>query len=75
MNGPVIGPTGDQPRTRLPALSLMVLGIAAGLAAGCTTQRPSTTETADAATPAAVAEPHEIDLEVEFLIGPSKVRE
>ena len=66
------GPTDDCPRPRLPALSLMVLGMAAGLAAGCTTQPQATTETP---APAAVAETPEIDLETEFLIGPSKVRE
>ena len=66
------GPTDDCPRPRLPALSLMVLGMAAGLAAGCTTQPQATTETPS---PAAVAETPEIDLETEFLIGPSKVRE
>ena len=50
----------------------MVLGMAAGLAAGCTTQPQATTETP---APAAVAETPEIDLETEFLIGPSKVGE
>ncbi|MHC4710426.1 MAG: outer membrane protein assembly factor BamB family protein [Planctomycetota bacterium] len=68
----MIGPTDDCPRPRHPALSLMVLGIAAGLAAGCTTQPQATPETT---APAATAETPEIDLETEFLIGPSKVRE
>jgi outer membrane protein assembly factor BamB len=68
----MIGPTDECPRRRHPALSLTVLGIAVGLAAGCTTQPQATPEPTD---PVAAAEPPTIDLETEFLIGPSKVRE
>jgi outer membrane protein assembly factor BamB len=73
MNGPVIGPTDDRPRTRIPALPLLALGIAAGLAAGCTTPPQETTKTA---VPAAVPETEiPIDLETDLLVGLSKVRE
>ncbi len=70
MNGPVIAMFDDRPRPRLPALPLLALGIAAGLAAGCATPPPH----AETVAPAVVPEP-EIDLETAFLIGPSRARE
>jgi outer membrane protein assembly factor BamB len=68
----MIGPTDDCPRSRPPAFSLVILGIAAGLAAGCSTQPRTATPTPE---PVAVDETPEIDLETEFLIGPTKVQE
>ncbi|MHC4219185.1 MAG: outer membrane protein assembly factor BamB family protein [Planctomycetota bacterium] len=71
MNGPVIGLTGDRNCKPLLALTLMIIGITAGLMAGCTTQGRAD---AGAVAPAAVPDA-KIDLEAEYLIGPSKVRE
>jgi len=73
MIGPGTGPTDDRPRPRLTALSLTVLGIAAGLAAGCAAQPQGTAETAAREAAPEIEIP--IDPETELLIGPSKARE